>query len=392
MSHSRHLRWGVLALALVLSQTIAGTPANAEARSDVPKFVVDPYWPKPLPERWITQEVGAVCVDSKDHVFTLNRGNRLLPIEKNMDLQISPPVIEYDQDGKVVNAWGDRDKLPIGQLHGCFFDSEDNMWTAAGEDGVLQKWTHDGSKLLLQIGTRGKCDSKDGSCTAGNATTSGGLNQSKTSLNRPTDITVDPSNGEIYASDGYGNHRVVVFDRTGRYLRQWGSEGIGPGQFSPRGGHPHCVLLYQGLLYVCDRNSDRVQVFDKKGSLKEIIPVIPGTGTIIPATGKPGLGTPGSAADLAFSPDNKYMYIGDNGNTAIWIYDLAAKKIVGSFGRPGHGVGALTSLHAIATDSKGNIYAGEVTGRRIQKFVPKGFVAPDKLGTFKGYPHYEPLD
>jgi DNA-binding beta-propeller fold protein YncE len=191
---------------------------------------------------------------------------------------------------------------------------------------------------------------------------------------------VNPTSGEIYVADGYGNHRVVVFDRNGQYLRQWGSAGTGPGQFSPpAGAHPHCVVLNQGLLYVCDRGNARIQVFDTLGNLKEIIQVTPGSGPL------------GSASDLGFSPDSRYMYINDQGNTALWIYEMKSKTIVGGFGRPGHAAGELTSFHSLAVDSRNNIYTGEVTGRRIQKFVPKGVMPPNRLSTYLDRPHYDAI-
>jgi sugar lactone lactonase YvrE len=143
-------------------------------------------------------------------------------------------------------------------------------------------------------------------------------------------------------------------------------------------------VLNQSLLYVCDRANDRVQVFDTTGKLKDVIPISPGTGT-------PGRGAIGSANDLGFSPDGRYMYVNDIGNTTLWIIDRATKAIVGGFGRPGHSSGELTSFHSMAVDSKGNIYTGEVTGRRIQKFVPAGVVPPGMLRTFLGWPHYDPL-
>lgn len=370
---SRGLAFALVAGLLTLSASHAGSAAGQQ----VPRFVVDPFWPKPAPERWATQEVGATCVDSRDHVFTLNRGT-IQPIEIRMGIPASPPVIEYDVRGRVVNAWGDRKLLPA-TLHGCFFDREDNLWVAGNGDGVVQKWARDGSRMLLQIGTKGVCDGPDGKCA------SPGLNKSQSLLNMPADVSVNPSNGDVYVADGYGNHRVVVFDRSGRYLRHWGAEGTAPGEFAPTGGgHPHCVVFDQSLLYVCDRVNDRVQVFDTMGTLKEIIPITPGTGT-------PGRGAIGSANDLGFSPDGRYMYVNDIGNTTLWIVDRRSNTIVGGLGRPGHGTGEFTSFHSLAVDSKGNIYTGEVTGRRIQKFVPMGFVPRDKLKTFLGRPHYDPL-
>src|SRR6516165_4534491 len=84
-------------------------PSEVRAQSalqpvDVPKFVVDPFWPKPLPDNWVTGELGGVCVDAQDHVFVLNRGE-LYPKEK-MIAKGAPPVIEFDPNGNAVKAWG----------------------------------------------------------------------------------------------------------------------------------------------------------------------------------------------------------------------------------------------------------------------------------------------
>lgn len=377
MKPSRYGYSGAVVLALVTGIWAANTQSAGGQQKHVPRFVVEPGWPKPGPRSWVTdrlvtEEMGATCADAKGNVVTLNRGN-MLPIEKGLALKSAPPIIEFDPAGNLVKAWGDRDALPEG-LHGCFFDYENNFWLGGNGDGIVQKWTRDGSKMLMQIGTKGKCDGPDGKCA------SPGLNASHTLLNLPADIAVNPANGEIYIADGYGNHRLVVFDRNGQYLRQWGSAGTGPGQFSPPGGaHPHCVVLNQGLLYVCDRGNSRIQVFDTMGNLKEIIDV------------KPGPGAFGSASDLGFSPDNRYMYINDQGNSVLWIYEMAGKTIVGGFGRAGHAAGEWNSFHSMAVDRMGNIYTSEVTGRRVQKFVPKGTVPPDRLSTFLSRPHYDAI-
>jgi DNA-binding beta-propeller fold protein YncE len=412
-------RWiyvGALVLALVVGLGLWNPLSQVIAKNSlVPRYVVDPFWPKPLPvdpetgKPWVTGEVGATCVDSRDHVFTVNRAfqNGLVAPETVIAVP-SPPVIEYDRHGNVVNAWGNPDIVPTG-IHGCFVDYQDNVWIAGNGDGIVQKYTHDGKTLLLQIGTRGVCDWPANNNACGNSGGDPSANQSKTLLNEPADIAVDPTNGDIYIADGYGNHRVVVFNSSGTYLRQWGSVGDGPSQFAAGdGGHPHCVVLgNDGLVYVCDRGQDRIQVFDKSGNLKKIIPVIPGTGT-------PGLGTAGSAWDVDFSPDKKQelMFEADGGNEVLWIFDRIAalagraltampgQGILAGFGGPGHQAGDFTFLHTVAADSKGNLYTGEtVGGRRIQKFIPRGHVRDNELDVFvpAGNPsepllHYNPVN
>jgi hypothetical protein len=380
-----------LLLPIALGAGFCGSAWSGDRDSaDIPRYVVDPWWPKPLPNRWVTGAVGGICVDHNDHVFGINRSD-ITALETTVGKKAAPPVIEYDPDGNLVNAWGDPSVMPLG-IHGCFVDHERNLWIGGSGGGMVQKWSRDG-KLLLQIGQRTTCDGPCGELTS--------LNSSPTVLNQPADIAVDPLNGDVYIADGYGNHRVVVFNTNGQYLRQWGSAGTAPGQFSLQGGgHPHCVVFSkEGLLYVCDRGNDRIQVFDKMGRLQEIIPIKPGTGRVPGPDGSPPRNSPGSALDVAFSTDRDQRYIldVDTGNEVLWFLDRQVGRgevpqILGGFGSQGHNAGNFTLLHMIALDSKGNLYTSEtVDGRRLQKFVPRGKVSPRKTDTYMGSPHYEPF-
>jgi hypothetical protein len=335
-----------------------------------PRFKVDPFWPKPLPNRWVFGELGAVCTDKQDHVFVMSRGN-LWPKEAESVGFIAnpaPAVVEFDADGNVVNSWGQREMLP-NQLHGCFIDSQGNFWTAGYKDGIIQEYTHDGSKMLLQIGTKGKFDSADGT----DSTLPGGsaaMNSSRESFNSPTGIAVDSTNGDVYVSDGYGNRRIAVFDRSGHFLRQWGRQGTLADENAGAGGVflkiVHCVLIgNDGFVYVCDRNGDRIEVFDKMGDYKRSIASVSSWGT-------PRYTGPGGTCDLAFSPDatQKYLYISDCTNDEVHIVDRVTGATLSSFGRAGQAAGDISSPHNLATDSKGNIYvAGSLNDRRVQKFV-----------------------
>ena len=395
----------VLATALGLSTSI--TQADSRKAPKLPTFVADGSWPKmPLPSAgdfgtplviststgkpkpWSTGEVAGTCIDSQDHVFIVTRGN-LVNSPETLDSVPAPPVIEFDIAGNVVNAWGDRNVLPNG-IHGCFIDYQDNIWIAGNGDGIVQKYPHNGSHLpLLQIGTRGVCDWPANGNACGNSGGDPSANQSKTLLNQPANMYIDPKPdpvtgqpGSIYIADGYGNHRVVVFSATGAYLRQWGGvAGVvnnpltdSPGLFaSGDGGHPHCITIgNDSLVYVCDRADDRIQVFTKTGALQRIIPVVPGTGVTLGIGGAPGLGTAGSAWDLAFSNDDmqKYMFEADGGNEILHIMDRVLGTILSGFGSPGLQAGQFTFLHSVVLDSKGNLYTGEtINGRRIQKFT-----------------------
>ncbi len=194
------------AAALAIVFMILCTHALA-AQGNPPKYEVDPSWPRPLPNKWVTGAVSGVCTDAQDHVFIVNRGN-LTENELDSGRQ-APPVIEFDPQGNVANSWGNRETLPEG-LHGCFVDYQGNVWIAGSDDTFIQKYSHDGSKVLLQIGQKGVADSSDGTIQ-GIA-----LNSSHTGFYRPSAITVDPSNGDVYVADGEepgSNHRVAVFDR-----------------------------------------------------------------------------------------------------------------------------------------------------------------------------------
>src|ERR1700677_49526 len=115
---------GVLAF---WSQALVGIDLSAHpAESNVPRFLVDPFWPKPLPNRWVTGAVGGVCVDKQDHIIGVNRID-LTATERKVGKQPAPMVIEYDGDGDIVNAWGDPKVMPSGP-HGCFVDNENNIW------------------------------------------------------------------------------------------------------------------------------------------------------------------------------------------------------------------------------------------------------------------------
>jgi len=238
----------------------------------------------------------------------------------------------------------------------------------------VQKYSPDGVQMLLQIGTKFTCDDGLGGSIACTGTGGGNVGRtgvSQTLLNGPADVAVDPANGDVYIADGYGNHRVVVFDRLGNYLRQMGGVGTGAGQFaSAGGGHPNCVVLpNNGLVYACDRGNDRINVFTKGGSFVTAIPVITGTAA---------LGTNGSASDIAFSPDaaQTFMYVSDGSNERVWIMNHAAalagsSAILGSFGNGfGHDAGEFTALDMMTVDSQGNAYTAESTGgRRLQMFT-----------------------
>ena len=151
---------GMIALALVLVAGLWAVLPTADASKQIiPRYEVDPFWPKPLPDRWVTGEIGGTCVDLHDHVFIVTRRN--LTAREMLVATPSPAVIEFDQEGTVVSSWGDPVLLP-STMHGCYVDHQNNIWIAGNNDGFIQKYSHDGRELLMQIGVKGKVDSADG--------------------------------------------------------------------------------------------------------------------------------------------------------------------------------------------------------------------------------------
>jgi sugar lactone lactonase YvrE len=351
--------FGAIVRVAAAAALIIAVPVRAQ---QVPQFEVDPLWPQlPLGNNWLTGGLGGMCLDSRDHVYILNRQN---VVADDLDGAIlAPPVIELDPEGNVVRGWGDPDLLG-GRLHDCHVDSDQNVWIVAAATGVVQKYSNDGSELLLLIGERGSYDSADG--------TRGGrpLNSDRARFFLPGSIDIDAASGDIYVADGElpgGNYRIAVLDRNGRFLRQWSlHRSEDEGDITPL---PHCLRLSNdGLVYVCDRQADRIQVFDQMGTFIRNIDV--GFEPTSPAQGRSS-GTRGSAVVLAFSPDpeQRFLYVVNQNSVMIDVLDRQSGQLLTSFGSgPGRYRGQFTLPHGIAVDSAGNVYIAEQEGRRIQKF------------------------
>jgi DNA-binding beta-propeller fold protein YncE len=248
--------------------------------------------------------------------------------------------------------------------HGLLIDSKGNFWIASNGKGDAQvlKFSRD-KKFLLQIGHYGK---------------SAGSND-ESNFASPTKAFYYARTNEVFVSDGYINRRVAVFDAdTGKYKRHWGAYGKRPDDAAPRTrttsgpppdqfNLPHDVLISRDdLVYVADRSNNRVQVFRPDGTfVKEAFvarQVLTPTGTVV---------------TMAFSPDKaqRFLYV-TSGDQKVRILDRESLRVLGSLGRLGHYAGQFHHITDIAVDSKGNIYTGENTGRRVQKFVFKGMRRP----------------
>ncbi|MGE0704229.1 MAG: hypothetical protein AB7P22_09890 [Vicinamibacterales bacterium] len=350
--------------------------AGAQAKPTAPIFEVDAAWPRELPNKWILGQVSGIAVDARDHVWIVHRPGSLANDEKAAaaDPPIAeccvpaPPVVEFDPQGSVVRAWGgpgDGYEWPT-QEHGIAVDHRGNVWVSASgaKDAHVLKFTADG-RFLLQIGRLGQ---------------SGGNNDTA-NLGRPAEMRVDPETNELYVADGEngGNRRVIVFDAdTGAYKRHWGAYGQKPDDEPPpafdRAGPPpkqfgsaavHCVRIAKdGLVYVCDRGNNRIQVFRRDGTF---------VAETIVARQTRGIG---SVWDVELSHDQQFLYVADGTNMKVWLLRRSDLAPVGSFGRMGRNAGQFRGVNALGVDSHGNIFTGEVSdGRRVQRFVFKG-VAP----------------
>ena len=221
---------------------LAGGIAYAQVPAVSEYYQVDPYWPKPLPNDWVTGNVGGACVDANDHVIIVSRtadeGNLSV---KEMNIgRAAPPVIEFDAEGNVVNSWGDVNIVPLG-IHDCYVDYEGNIWIGGNRDSIALGSSPDGI-LLLQIGEKGVFDTDDGTIQGKPN------NSSKTHLHRPSSFAVDPENGDVYITDGYGNRRVVVFDKAGKYIRQFAVKLARPNMLIS-----HRIDELSGDAYACSR-------------------------------------------------------------------------------------------------------------------------------------------
>ena len=349
----------VLAAAFV----IFGTPPAAA--QEAPRYELDPLWPKlPFGDRWLTGGLGGMCVGG-DRIFILNRQN-VVPADLDGS-RLGPPIIELDAEGNVVRGWGDP--VRIGdRLHDCHVNADGSLWVVAAGTGVVQRYASDGSELRQQIGETGKYDSSDG--------TRGGepLNSDRAQFFLPASIDVDEETGDIYVADGEvggGNYRIAVLDSEGNFLRQWPLHRAAGDDVMPI---PHCLRVSNdGLVYVCDRRADRIQVYDRMGEFVRNIDL-----AFDPVTPRDAsrTGTRGTAVVLAFSADaeQRLLFVLNQNSVMVDVVDRQSGAVLTSFGGgPGRYRGQFTLPHGIGVDSAGNVYVAEQEGRRIQKFEP---VAP----------------
>src|SRR5262245_57831827 len=263
-----------------------------------------------LPEGW-AMPAAAVTVDSEDRVYCFNRDK-------------DHPVVVFDRDGRYLSSWGAG---VFAFPHTIRCDEHDNLWIVDRDLGQMLYFTRDG-RLLRTIGTRGHrsdtgVPASDGSSTAWTKVTHGGA-----PFNLPTDIAVAAS-GEMFATDGYGNARVHKFAADGTHLKSWGEPGTGPGQFNL----PHGLWIDRfGRVLVCDRENDRVQVFDQEGKLLRIWP----TKLIGPA--------------VFYVDRDDVVYIPEHNGGLMSVLTLEGERLA-QWGDP-----SFRSVHSMWGDSRGDLY------------------------------------
>jgi hypothetical protein len=329
---------GALVLLTCLGRPIAAEEREQAARPAVrhsyPKtnmatgYEVVPSWPaRPKDLAW--GAVAGIAIGPGDQVWTFDRG--------------AVPVQVYTTGGELVRSWGEGQ---FREPHQVRIDHAGNVWLVDSGLHVARKYTPEG-KLLLTLGIPGE---------AGEDTTH---------FNRPTDVAV-AAGGDLFVTDGYGNNRVVQFDQRGQFIRSWGSLGTAPGQFSL----PHSIALDSlGRLLVADRNNARVQVFDQTGRFLDewrdlLVPwhIVVSAQDEIYICGSspmrwPRLPIPGLLVGIPPKDQLIMVFTPDGRVSRLWTFPI------------GHGSGALDWVHGMGVDRVGNLYLGDIQGRRAQKFI-----------------------
>lgn len=296
---------------------------------------VVPGWPQ-LPEGHVLGLCAGVGVDAQNRVFVFHRSGRVWSKPFPKEAIAEPTVSVFDgATGRLLNSWGaNRFIMP----HGLTVDYAGNLWlTDVGLHQVFK--CSPAGEVLLALGEAGVPGSDD------------------KHFNLPTDVAV-LADGSFYVSDGYQNTRVMKFTADGRFDFQWGTKGRGPGEFHL----PHGVTVdAQGRVIVCDRENERLQVFDAKGAFQHEWKG--------PQIGKP--------YGIATGPDG-HLFVIDGGSPSLkpQMRGKAVEldptgRVVETFGSHGQAAGQFQLGHDIAVGPDGAVYVAEGTGARVQKFVRK---------------------
>jgi len=378
-------------------------------RGGAPALKVVALWPQPMPDHQVFGAINGIAVDAQDHIWVTHRGADSLeanekgminnPPTSSVCCKAAPFIVEFDSAGKMLSGFGGPGSgYQWPQMTGGIaVDAKGNVWvTAVGldpapaggrgrgpargaappagpppvADAHVLKFSRTG-QFLLQIGTPGKSEGPT----------------SQTTLNRPAAVAVDNAANEVYVADS-GNHRVVVFDADkGTFKRMWGGSGEAPtaaggGAYDPNAApskqfrDPSCIeIAKDGSVYVCDRSSNRIQVFSKDGKFQKEAVIAKATTGGVSTIGTTVLDAHGSVWDVALSNDNnqQFLYVADGVNKKVRVLNRSTLAEVGTVGSGGRYPGQFLVVNSVAMDSRGNLYTGETHhGKRIQKFSTSG--------------------
>jgi DNA-binding beta-propeller fold protein YncE len=342
-AHCRRIHRLFLGFGIPFLMWCLAPPLAAQERDPAPKFEMRPAYPRTnlstayevvsswpaRPKNLTWGALAGIAISPSNQIWTFNRG--------------TVPVQVYTAGGELVRSWGQGQ---FREPHQVRIDHDGGIWLVDSGLHVVKKFTAEG-KLLLTLGTAGESG------------------EDSTHLNRPTDVAVAPG-GDTFVTDGYGNNRIVHFDERGRFVETWGSLGSGPGEFSL----PHSIALdSRGRLFVADRNNARVQVFDQAGRFLDewrdlVVPwhIVVTERDEIYVCGSspmrwPKLPIPGLIVGIPPKDQLIMVFTPDGRVTRLITFPKGQ--------RPGE----LDWVHALAVDRRGDLYLGDIQGKRAQKFL-----------------------
>ncbi|HSJ25718.1 MAG TPA: hypothetical protein VK929_13670 [Longimicrobiales bacterium] len=349
----------IIAVAIAAATTLPGGAAGSQAQQ-VPLFEVDPFWPKPLPDHWLIGSAVGVTVDAQDRVWVVHRTdsfNRRTEIGAATDpptgdcCRPAPAVLVFHADGSLAAHWGGPDEVsqwPVAS-HRIALDPSGAVWIGGVDESDVgfRRFAAEGRFVDVVTG-----------------------------IGRPTGVAFHRAAEEMFIADGPGRQIVVLNLADGSVRRSWGAYGrpadasVQPPAHAPGAApaqqfrNPFCVKVSaDDHVYVCDRESNRIQVFRTDGTFV--------TEKVIASE---TLGE-GSVWDVAFSADDaqQFLYVADGSNMRVHVLDRSTLDLLTSFGSGGRQPGQFYAVHSIAVDSHGNVYTAETyEGKRVQKFNFRG--------------------
>jgi hypothetical protein len=326
----------VLVAVVLTAHGLAQTRAKAQNVPEIPFESVPNFLQMPS-DLYLGESMG-VARNSKGHLWVYTRRD-------------DTRLLEFDENGKFVKEWGDG-LYGFEFAHKVRVDSEDNVWAVDEGTNMVIKFNPDG-RVIMVLGRRPEAIEGAVETPAGDPPP-----DERYLFARPTDVAWD-AQGNIFVSDGYINHRVVKYDKNGRFVRKVGSNlrGPEPYQFNT----PHSIATdAQGNVYVADRGNARIQVFDNNLTLRAIYDNV------------------GNPWEVCISPGPHQYLFSSNSNpdanpAASWetsgeIYKMELDgRIVGKFGKAGKALGQFQTVHGIDCRNPDELIVSEISAWRVQK-------------------------